>query len=92
MTTTREKFIAATGREPQDDDLERCNCPHAGETTHTQCGWGHDQNLPKFLALPVGVKMQGSESYVIAHKGCRPVQVFADGRVEKLYPVKSPPS
>lgn len=25
MTITREKFIAATGREPQDDELERIN-------------------------------------------------------------------
>lgn len=27
MTITREQFIAATGREPVDGDLERANCP-----------------------------------------------------------------
>jgi hypothetical protein len=35
---TREDFINNVGREPELDDLERCNCPHAGETGHKACG------------------------------------------------------
>lgn len=43
-----QDFIAATGREPQRDDLERCNCPLAGRLGHWMCGWNKDQNKPQF--------------------------------------------
>ena len=48
MTITREKFIEATGREPQHDDLDRVNCDRAGEITHLCCGWDHAANKPRY--------------------------------------------
>ena len=54
---TREQFIAATGRAPQNDDLERCNCPRAGQLGHWGCGWNKARDLPQFmvgLRLPDG--------------------------------------
>lgn len=47
---TKEQFTAATGREPQHDDLERCNCEHAGEIGHWFCGWDDKTNLPRFAS------------------------------------------
>jgi hypothetical protein len=35
---TPEEFKAFVGRWPQDDDLERVNCPEAGKFGHTFCG------------------------------------------------------
>jgi len=49
---TREKFLAATGREPENDDLERCNCPHAGEPGHWFCGWNDAHGRPQFEIGP----------------------------------------
>jgi hypothetical protein len=46
---TRDKFIMATGVEPQDDDLDRCNCPHAGALGHLCCGWDDDHDKPQFM-------------------------------------------
>lgn len=46
---TAEQFKAATGREPEQDDLERCNCPKAGQMGHWQCGWNEGRNLPQFM-------------------------------------------
>jgi hypothetical protein len=46
---TRELFLAAVGVEPIQDDLERCNCPQAGEFGHWCCGWDADRNLPVFM-------------------------------------------
>lgn len=46
---TREQFLAATGREPINDDLDRCNCAKVGEVGHFNCGWDDAQNLPVFL-------------------------------------------
>ena len=48
---TRERFLAATGRAPQDDDLERSNCPWAGHLGHTTCGWNAEQDKPQFEAM-----------------------------------------
>ena len=31
---TAEMFKAATGRDHEQDDLERCNCPQAGTSGH----------------------------------------------------------
>jgi len=47
--TMREKFIAALGREPINDDLERCECPHAGLPGHFQCGWCDACDGPRFM-------------------------------------------
>lgn len=46
---TQELFKQYVGREPQDDDLERCNCNNAGKAGHGQCGWNNKQNLPVFM-------------------------------------------
>ena len=35
---TKDEFIAAVGREPEQDDLERANCPRAGQMAHLGCG------------------------------------------------------
>lgn len=47
---TAEMFKAATGLDPWDDDLERCNCPKAGEIGHTDCGWNEAKNRPNFFS------------------------------------------
>lgn len=46
---TREKFIEAVGREPKEDDLERCNCKTPGKIGHLLCGWCYECNLPIFI-------------------------------------------
>lgn len=50
---TREKFIAATGREPEQDDLERCNCRFAGDIMHRFCGWNEAHDKPQFEVGPL---------------------------------------
>lgn len=45
---THEMFVAATGRQPIHDDLERANCPQAGELGHYGCGWNIRQNKPQW--------------------------------------------
>lgn len=49
---TRERFMKATRREPEHDDLERCNCSKAGEIGHFCCGWNEAQELPQFDVGP----------------------------------------
>jgi hypothetical protein len=49
---TREMFIAYTGFEPVDDDLERCNCKNAGDLGHFHCGWNKARELPQFMTAP----------------------------------------
>ena len=49
---TREKFIEATGREPEQDDLERVNCPYAGGLMHSCCGWNDLLDCPQFEVEP----------------------------------------
>lgn len=46
---TADEYVAATGYEPEDDDLERVNCPKAGKAGHLQCGWCITHNKPKFI-------------------------------------------
>jgi hypothetical protein len=46
---TRERFIAGVGHEPQNDDLERCNCPAAGTPGHQNCGWCGSCEKPRFM-------------------------------------------
>lgn len=45
---TARKFKSATGRDPEQDDLERCNCRKAGQMFHLCCGWDKARNLPRF--------------------------------------------
>lgn len=45
---TAEYFTEHAGWEPTDDDLERVNCPQAGQANHRSCGWNHQKNMPVF--------------------------------------------
>lgn len=49
MKITAEHFQEATGHAPQQDDLERSNCPDAGKIGHDFCGWSKRQNKPMFM-------------------------------------------
>jgi hypothetical protein len=44
-----EYFASRVGREPVQDDLERCNCPEAGEPGHWGCGWCEQCDKPRFV-------------------------------------------
>lgn len=35
---TAEQFRQMTGHDPEQDDLERVNCPQVGQPRHSQCG------------------------------------------------------
>lgn len=48
QTITPQTFLAATGRMPEHDDLDRCNCEKSGEIGHFCCGWDEKSNLPFF--------------------------------------------
>jgi hypothetical protein len=48
---TAEHFRERVGREPENDDLERSNCPKAGEPGHFCCGWDADADLPEFMTM-----------------------------------------
>lgn len=45
---TKEYFTETLGRHPIEDDLERVNCPYAGELGHEHCGWNKLQNKPAY--------------------------------------------
>lgn len=49
MKITAEYFKEKVGREPEDDDLDRCNCPDAGKVGHLMCGWCRAHNSPVFM-------------------------------------------
>jgi len=46
---TAEEFEKRTGRPPIEDDLERSNCPKAGQPGHSSCGWNAERDLPMFM-------------------------------------------
>lgn len=46
---TAEQFEKAVGQKPQQDDLERGNCPRAGSVFHTACGWCAKCDKPRFI-------------------------------------------
>ncbi len=48
MKITKKMFIEMTGRKPQDDDLERCNCNLVGNIGHWSCGICLEHNKPRF--------------------------------------------
>lgn len=52
MNISQKMYIEATGELPQDDDLERSNCPKAGQVGHEMCGWNYAANLPCFMRRP----------------------------------------
>ena len=45
---TDKVFRICTGRDPIQDDLERSNCPKAGQVGHSGCGWCPKHELPNF--------------------------------------------
>ena len=46
---TAECFREAVGHDPEQDDLDRCNCAQAGEVMHTMCGWDIRRGMPNFI-------------------------------------------
>lgn len=46
---TSKMFKEATGHDPVEDDLERCNCDKAGTIGHSTCGWNYRANKPMFV-------------------------------------------
>lgn len=48
LDITESRFKEATGRSPQEDDLERCNCKYQGALGHYMCGWNYEREHPKF--------------------------------------------
>ena len=62
MKITAEQFEKATGRKPQDDDLERVNCPNAGMPGHLQCGWNHIEDRPVY---EVGTEVNSIANQII---------------------------
>lgn len=45
---TAVMYESITGDKPIQDDLERVNCPNAGEIGHSNCGWCFKCNTPAF--------------------------------------------
>lgn len=58
MKITKEIFKEATGVDPEQDDMDRCNCPHAGTIGHSQCGWNYEKQLPVFMCFDVSDTLQ----------------------------------
>ena len=53
-----KEFEKATGRKPEQDDLERVNCPDSGDIGHLSCGWCDLHQGPMF-ECGCGVRMAG---------------------------------
>lgn len=63
MMITAAKFKKAVGYAPKDDDLDRCNCPLAGQIGHIDCGWNHDMGKPVFIAKAMMLKLAQDEQH-----------------------------
>lgn len=61
VVVTAGAFKAATGHDPQHDDLDRCNCPNAGEVGHHACGWCEECNGPRFMCAHLLFKNRPKE-------------------------------
>ena len=57
---TEEEFVAATRRPVRVDDLERANCPKAGQPGHLHCGWDDEKNLPRSMSTPLILQQKGT--------------------------------
>jgi hypothetical protein len=55
-------FKHCVGREPELDDLDRCNCSKAGELCHMNCGWCHECNLPVFECGHIKINLNTIDS------------------------------
>jgi hypothetical protein len=63
-TITAEEFTRVVGSAPQQDDLERANCPIAGEMGHWGCGWcEHDK--PRWMCVPCAHALFGTKREAI---------------------------
>lgn len=60
LAVTEARFLARVGHEPVDDDLERCNCPLAGQIGHSMCGWDDERDLPRFIAVALPEELSGA--------------------------------
>jgi hypothetical protein len=58
---TKKKFKAAMGRDPVQDELERCNCAAAGRIGHWGCGWCEEHNKPMFACPCMRRRMEETE-------------------------------
>jgi hypothetical protein len=47
MIITAQRFFAATGNWPEQDDLERANCNARNSVDHTFCGWCEKHDKPR---------------------------------------------
>ena len=63
---TAKEFEEKLGYPPEDDDLERVNCIHAGEPTHMSCGWCSKHDRPRFICGCLYLsKIAHSESFML---------------------------
>lgn len=84
---TAEYFKERTGREPQDDDLQRCNCDKARQLGHMQCGWCERCDLPRFIC---GHKLKfkiGDDVHILCGDMTGNI-VVADLLIDPYYEVK----
>jgi hypothetical protein len=51
LPMTTGQYMGYVGAPPEDDDLERVNCPLAGQVGHQGCGWNKRANLPAFMSF-----------------------------------------
>ena len=75
LPITAAHFTERTGHQPEQDDLDRVNCPNEGATGHQQCGWCEDCDLPRFQcghihihkeqAMPVPAKLTATLDNVV---------------------------
>jgi hypothetical protein len=64
-TISAKKFKAAMGREPVQDELERCNCNLSGQLGHYGCGWCAEHNKPHFACPCMQRRMESERMTVI---------------------------
>jgi hypothetical protein len=55
---TKKKFKESMGRDPAQDELERCNCAVAGQLGHWGCGWCQTCNKPNFACPCMRSRME----------------------------------
>lgn len=61
MKITAEIFKQKVGREPEQDELDRCNCKQQGEIGHQSCGWCPICDKPRFMCLHLAPSKMTSE-------------------------------
>jgi hypothetical protein len=49
MKMTAEEYTKKVGTRPEQDDLSRVNCEHAGKLGHSSCGWCERHDNPRFM-------------------------------------------